>query len=223
MPSCSFWPPTLTRNLKQLKLCNYFSQIYMYPHGINLFIHHRLMITVTSHACTQIKRLVSVVWRCLMKTTWAQNSFPHIKNTWENGVGRWWGGHSRFASCIFLFCCHEASGLSYIGSLGKGTMPGWAAEVRASKLAILMPRYLGGLEVVFIVLFLPSVHLTWHSSLQNSCLRHMDDMYSPSNVQSQKKGVHAANSDTPLDFSTGISILNLTMAIDWTFCHPFNI
>lgn len=42
-------------------------------------------------------------------------------------------------------------------------------------------------------------------------------MFSPSNVQSQKKGVDAANSGPPLDFSTGISILL------WPYIEQFAI
>lgn len=50
--------------------------------------------------------------------------------------------------------------LATLGPWVKALCQDGQLMVRASKLAILMPRYLGGLEVVFIVLFLPSVHLT---------------------------------------------------------------
>lgn len=63
------------------------------------------------------------------------------------------------AAC-FCFAAMKLLASATLGPWVKALCQDGQLMVRASKLAILMPRYLGGLEVVFIVLFLPSVHLT---------------------------------------------------------------
>lgn len=65
------------------------------------------------------------------------------------------------AACI-CFAAMKLLASATLGPLVKALCQDGQLRVRASKLAILMPRYLGGFEVVFKVLFffLPSAHLT---------------------------------------------------------------